>query len=614
MSNLPLKKILRDPWYAAIYRATKSLELVERAGFFDDKLDDRHTPSRYYALDFDTTPIQHLSDRLTTHPPGRTAYVLLTTGGFSPVHRGHIAMMEAAKRHLECQGKSVLGGYLSPSHDSYVSKKYGGAAALAAHHRIELCQKALVEHPWIMVDPWEARYTPRTVNFTNVIERLHGYISRRFPSLHEIRIVYVCGSDNAEFAHAFRYGGGDMICVGRAGSTEHFARLRHEFYPERDRIHFLKPTRASGCSSRMVRAGSHADIPASIRSHYQKLVATSQQPSTSQSYLIRDEGSWATAPWNTKYDRNVLEQSYHRFAKRLGRLIEQSFAGPSTPDQPRTVSCRYLHLAKQHALIALLTQKTISLDAATPGTHNLSLSRAFSLSDGQHTSLGLVERPGSLPLNEQCQNIPAGSYTLIDDDIGSGFTMRHIASKLPTRVTINAWTILSKIDPNAPADVLDIIDTRDFLVGARDGGLVVKLPDGTLARAPYALPYVSLISRAKIPPSQEIALSKKIWRLNHDWYKKFSSLTLSDTSPHFQKLMRYIGFASTTPMHRICARHLERLTYLTRHLWKNTSNKNSLTTSNSRTAMPTIRSAKNTATLSRNLKNISRTALATHHA
>ena len=37
----------------------------------------------------------------------------------------------------------------------------------------------------------------------------------------------------------------------------------------------------------------------------------------------------------------------------------------------------------------------------------------------------------------------------------------------------------------------------------QNGGLVVRLPNGEIARAPYMLPYVSLKSRAKINISKE---------------------------------------------------------------------------------------------------------------
>lgn len=609
MSNLPLKKILSDPWYAALYHATGSFELVERAGFFDDGLDDKHAPESYYALDVLTTPFQKITQHLSGVGPTKPVYILVSTGAFSPLHRGHIAMMEAAYQHLENQGKHVVGGYLSPSHDSYVSQKYGGTAALSASHRIELCRQALALHPWLMVDPWEALYTPTALNFTQIIQRLKLYLAKHCVPNQELRVVYVCGSDNADFAHVFAGYGGDIICVGRSGSEERFEKLRKIFGSNHDRIHFVPETSAHHCSSSAVRRGSYDDIPSGVRKQYEEWTNLSTQPQPSQTYLIRDEGSWTVEPWSTKNSAPRLEQAYHNFTKKLSEEITQAFSKAEKPDVARTVTPRTLPLQKQQNAIQTLTAPTISLDACTPGTHNLAVSRFFSLGDGQHQALGLVARPGTPTLTAQRSSITAGTYTLLEDDIGSGFTVKKILAELPAGVDINAWTILSKLHPQTNEAILDIVDARDFLCGSRDGGLVVELPDKTLARAPYALPYVSLVSRAKIPPSQEIELSKHIWQLNIEWYTNACpNLRLRDTAVAFQNLMRYVGFSPDTLMKDICTWHFTKLTRLTTRLWKpQTTDRKLPSILSSRIVMPMKNSATNSVRLPKNLKNTSPT-------
>ena len=52
--------------------------------------------------------------------------MLLSTGALNPVHLGHVAMFDRARDALESQhGFEVVGGFLSPSHDTYLSGKYG---------------------------------------------------------------------------------------------------------------------------------------------------------------------------------------------------------------------------------------------------------------------------------------------------------------------------------------------------------------------------------------------------------------------------------------------------------------------------------------------------------
>ena len=108
--------------------------------------------------------------------------------------------------------------------------------------------------------------------------------------------------------------------------------------------------------------------------------------------------------------------------------------------------------------------------------------------------------------------------------------------------------------------IFDIVDFRDFIIGASSGGLVVRLPNKEVARAPYMLPYVSLKSRASIPAIKEMEMSIKIWELNKEFYKKIGgNIKLSQTDIGFKKLMNYIGFDDNTLLIDICDWHIEKL-------------------------------------------------------
>lgn len=53
---------------------------------------------------------------------------------------------------------NVIGGYLSPSHDSYVQDKLGHDS-INSEHRITMCQKAIEEEDqrhWLTVDKAES--------------------------------------------------------------------------------------------------------------------------------------------------------------------------------------------------------------------------------------------------------------------------------------------------------------------------------------------------------------------------------------------------------------------------------------------------------------------------
>lgn len=90
-------------------------------------------------------------------PNCKEIIALLTTGSFCPVHTEHIRMLEVVKIELEKQGKTVLSGYLCPSHDEYVEYKMkkAGGLHIPGVHRFNMLQKALEDSSWLSADPWE---------------------------------------------------------------------------------------------------------------------------------------------------------------------------------------------------------------------------------------------------------------------------------------------------------------------------------------------------------------------------------------------------------------------------------------------------------------------------
>ncbi|XP_037950052.1 nicotinamide/nicotinic acid mononucleotide adenylyltransferase 3 isoform X2 [Teleopsis dalmanni] len=77
--------------------------------------------------------------------------VLIACGSFSPPTPMHMRMFEIARDYFEMQGThQVLGGVISPTHDSYGKK--GLATAV---HRIAMVKLALRSSNWIRVSDWE---------------------------------------------------------------------------------------------------------------------------------------------------------------------------------------------------------------------------------------------------------------------------------------------------------------------------------------------------------------------------------------------------------------------------------------------------------------------------
>merc|ERR1719171_1743604 len=114
-------------------------------------------------------PSAHLTgpSRAESSKVGRQRCVVLTTGSMSPTHRGHVAMLAAARAILQAKGWDVLGGFLSPSHDLYVGEKAAnkGTAHATSEHRVAIAELLVAEHPWVAVARWEARQEGRWPDF-----------------------------------------------------------------------------------------------------------------------------------------------------------------------------------------------------------------------------------------------------------------------------------------------------------------------------------------------------------------------------------------------------------------------------------------------------------------
>jgi nicotinic acid mononucleotide adenylyltransferase len=144
--------------------------------------------------------------------------VLLTTGALNPVHLGHVAMFDRARDCLESEhGFDVVGGFLSPSHDTYLSGKYGDSAFFPAIQRLAMCAAATGDHPLLAVTSWESSVSGSWPDFPEVTATLEHVLAERFPD-EDIVVIYLCGQDHFRHAGASRLPG--VAVVSRAGKFE----------------------------------------------------------------------------------------------------------------------------------------------------------------------------------------------------------------------------------------------------------------------------------------------------------------------------------------------------------------------------------------------------------
>jgi nicotinic acid mononucleotide adenylyltransferase len=427
--------------------------------------------------------------------------VLLSTGAFCPPHAGHIAMMDHARAAAERAGYDVLGGYLSPGHDAYIDLKCG-PLAIPASVRLRMCADAIAGSTWLRVDPWEALHRRVSVNFTDVTARLRAYVRAHLDPRTEV--LYVCGGDNARFGLAFAAGPGGCIVVGRRGAERELSTWRQ---------------RLEGNDAILWTEGDHPASSTALR----------------------------TSPWTDVTKRRlVLRTEDARAVRTLGltAAAQDGFQRALSAIFGEHASVRATGLREP-----AVEHDVISLDAMLPAGSNLAVSRLYAV--GGYQSLGHVARPGSAPLDDQLAALRAGTYTLRDDDRMTGGTLEAVHAMLPPRVVVASTRLALEHD-----DDEEVVDSRDFLLGADDGGLVIELPDGRVGRAPYLLPYVDPSARCCVPPRQAHAFSARMWGLNERMFAD-TDLRVRDLPAPSRAAFDWLG--EDRRLEDVCRWHVERL-------------------------------------------------------
>jgi hypothetical protein len=209
------------------------------------------------------------------------------------------------------------------------------------------------------------------------------------------------------------------------------------------------------------------------------------------------------------------------------------------------------HLGVREAPVVgeALDGDVISLDPMLPARASLAISRLYAM--GGYEPLGHVARPGAPPLDAQRDALAPGDYTLFDDDRVSGGTLAAARALVPAHARITGVRVAVEHD-----DDEDVADSRDFLLGADDGGLVLALPGGGIGRAPYALPYVDPAVRCSVPAAHALAFSAAVWSLNASHFER-TSLRVGDLPPPARATFAFMG--ERTPLADVCRAHLDRL-------------------------------------------------------
>lgn len=489
-----------DKYYSTLYERThKESDLIDAGIMFDKsfQIDEQ--------IDLYTTPVHTIIEN-----PLEEQSVIFYTGGFAPFHEGHLEAILQAKNAIETQtGETVTTALVSPDNDDYVERKLSAQAAEYCDlQRIESINRKTIDYPWIQVDPWASIWCKTDYNFTTLYERFRKYCQYWIPSK-KVKVYYLYGGDNYLFSNAFlKYGYG--VCVPR-----------DSYSIDKEKVY----------SNRVI----YSDFV--VPNYASKKIRTSlqnQKESTlsKEIYLLRDDLAFSLPDTSSDFQSSIL--------KRILNSISDAF------NSKMEFSVLDIDSQMEHDFGK---ENLISLDAFYKAKYNIESTRLFYCNDKQTFSNQMVARVGFEDLDYQMSKIPSSEYTLVDDDIATGFTMDYIIEKLKEH------SVMVKSKESLITDTkkfFDVVDTRDFIIGARYGGLTVT--NGIFkTRFPYVYPYVNLSTRAKMPAKNIVKFSRAIWELNYDLYKD-SLMKLKDIQT--QDFM-VLGFDAEMTVKELCQFHLD---------------------------------------------------------
>lgn len=177
--------------------------------------------------------------------------------------------------------------------------------------------------------------------------------------------------------------------------------------------------------------------------------------------------------------------------------------------------------------IPTFTHPSISLDKYFTGDFQLDVSRHFIIDDPIQEH-GYKLDCTTKSLTDEIQKIKKLGFQnviLVDDDSVSGETVNRIKQLLDINIIDTYF-----ISPGYK----DVLDVRDFLLNARNGGLVFSDSE-TVFRAPYIYPYVNLQKRAMFNNPKEV--TRRVLELNKELYQNNSV----KIEPLFQSFLDYYG-------------------------------------------------------------------------
>lgn len=449
---LDIDKLKLDPIFYSLY-LKHGEQYIYDSGYFEETL---MVDSDYEGEEFSIPTFNIINNSKDSE----NNCILVTSGCYNPIHQGHIDMMKVAKKKAEELGYNVINGFFCPAHEEYLQFKTD--KILDIFQRTELIYNKIKENDclnWLDVNINPGLYWDCDTNFTKIITQLQKNISKLFPAL-KYTVIYVCGTDKYYFHRAFENTDIKTMIVSRG--TEDY-------------------------------------------NHYK--IAIGRDLPNENNYLLESNNSSSSTkerenfiiPKHKKRELNLRISDKELYDKRTPYIIEElhkHFSKINLIVQEFQIN-DYIDMFHAH-------RNVISLDSQISGNYNLRISRIYDSFGYRYLGFHVWDP-------EFYKQIPKDKKMILyDDDICGGSTMNFAKKYLESvGVTVTGYFTFNYSKEN------EVLDLRDFLFDAKDGGLLIMQPDGKLARKPYILPWCNVYERCSILDGK--GFSDAIHRINKEY-------------------------------------------------------------------------------------------------
>lgn len=455
---LDIDKLKLDPIFYSLY-LKRGEQYIYDSGYFEETL---MVDSDYEGEEFSIPTFNIINNSKDSE----NNCILVTSGCYNPIHQGHIDMMKVAKSKAEELGYNVINGFFCPAHEEYLKTKTD--KVLDIFRRTELIYNKIKENDclnWLDVNINPGLYWDCDTNFTKIITQLQKNISKLFPAL-KYTVIYVCGTDKYYFYRAFENTDIKTMIVSRGKedyNNSNGIKLEINFN-SKGKTYFICSDNSSSSSVERL----SMVLPKHKKKELNLRVSNKELLDVRTTYIIEE-----------------LDKHFSKI-----NLIMQE-------DQIND----YIDMFHAHRNI-------ISLDSQIDGDYNLRLSRIYDSFGYRYLGFHIWDP-------EFYKQIPKGKKMILyDDDICGGSTMNFAKKYLESvGVTITGYFTFNYTKEN------EVLDLRDFLFDAKDGGLLIMQPDGELVRKPYILPWCNVYERCSILHGK--SFSDAIHKINKNYEQEF---------------------------------------------------------------------------------------------